>query len=188
MRLDSKTESFLGNCYPRFVYRVKNTFKDVYAKYGLEMKVTEGVRSFRKQNELYMIGRENIAGQNVPRRTIVTNALPGLSYHQYGLAIDACFQGKDPFLEKLDIYVSKLIWEDYGRFAENNGLIWGGKFKFRDMPHIELNTSFTVKELKLILEHQSIQGVWSAIDVLMGESGKEWMGENASFKPLDPRA
>lgn len=187
MKLDSKSESFLRNCYPKFAHRVKKTFDDVYEKHGLEMRITEAMRSFKKQQELYLIGR-NSTDKNVPRRTIVTNALPGLSYHQYGLAIDACFQGKDPFLEKLDIYVSKLIWEDYGRFAENNGLIWGGKFKFRDMPHIELNTSFTVKELKLILEHQSIQGVWSAIDVLMGESGKEWMGENASFKPLDPRA
>ncbi len=49
---------------------------------GLEVRVTDGLRTYAEQQQLYDQGRGSVPGK------IVTNAQPGQSWHNFGLAVD----------------------------------------------------------------------------------------------------
>lgn len=56
------------------------------------------------------------------------------SKHFYGKAVDFC-----PMINgKLDWNAPLNYWQKCGEIAENLGFIWGGRWKKKDMPHIEL--------------------------------------------------
>lgn len=86
---------------------------------------TEGHRVKERQAYLYAIGR------TLPGR-IVTRARPGESMHERGLAIDFAFERP----KGLNPYVGP--WETAGAEAEKLGLVWGGRWKHPDRPHLEL--------------------------------------------------
>lgn len=94
---------------------------------GINIKITETVRSVQRQDELYSKGR-NTSGH------IVTNA-KGSSYssnHQWGIAFDICINDRNnPYdAEKL---------KEVGMIGKSLGLEWGGDWKdFSDMPHFQL--------------------------------------------------
>lgn len=67
------------------------------------------------------------------------------SKHQDGLAIDIC-----PYLmwqlhgqDKLQWDANDPIWQQIGSIGESLGLVWGGRWKVRDMGHFEY--SYKVK-------------------------------------------
>lgn len=95
---------------------------------GHPMMVTSGVRSLAEQILLYKQGRET-PGPIVTRIDGVTTK----SQHMLGRAADCCFLDADgkPTWEG--------PWERYGDVAEDEGLVWGGRWKrFHDRPHVEL--------------------------------------------------
>lgn len=103
---------------------------------GINIKITESVRSALRQDELYAQGR-TVSGN------IVTNA-KGSDYssmHQWGIAFDVCINDvNDPYnVEKL---------KKIGEIGKNIGLEWGGDWEgFVDMPHFQLG-GYSIKELK----------------------------------------
>lgn len=123
---------------------------------GGPFKVYSGLRTFAEQNELYAKGRTT--GGN-----IVTKARGGQSMHNYGLAVDlAPFNLMTP--AEWDLHwpdptkVDGQAWYDMeGALTEAAAEIdmegddgvdyeWGGRWKFRDTPHIQVRT--TVRELR----------------------------------------
>ncbi len=107
------------------------------ASLGHPMMVTDGARTAKQQNLLYLQGRDPAH----PGR-IVTNAdgYKKASNHQikadgYGHAVDCCFvvDGRPSWDEKLP-------WLVYGSIAVDEGLEWGGNWNSNlvDRPHIEL--------------------------------------------------
>ena len=98
---------------------------------GLAMIITCTFRSMEEQAELYKIGRTK------PGRK-VTNALPGQSSHNYGLALDGVplYHGKPAWKttgEELK------LWNLYGELAEAAGLEWAGRWtRFREFPHVQM--------------------------------------------------
>ena len=94
---------------------------------GLDVLVTETLRTAERQAELYAIGRTR------PGR-IVTNAKT--SRHQSGLAWDIC---KD---EKGGEYSDTAFFESCGDVAKSLGITWGGDWKMRDMPHFEVTENW----------------------------------------------
>jgi len=34
-------------------------------------------------------------------------------------------------------FVARQWWNTYGRAAEAHGLVWGGRWKMRDLPHVQ---------------------------------------------------
>jgi len=68
----------------------------------------------------------------------VTNAAPGMSLHNYGLAIDAVpLRDGKPVWENIE-HNDLELWYRYGEAAERVGFIWGGRWiRFRDMPHVQ---------------------------------------------------
>lgn len=152
--------------------------------HGLRMRPTEGLRSFDRQDDLYRQGRQT-------KGRIVTNAKPGQSYHNYGVACDSCFVGFDPYLEENDQY--EYFWSDFGRIAKTHGLIWGGDFKrskilqfdphtgrkletpkiftfpFPDRPHLEIHyDGLSCEQLLEIYKVGGIKGVYTKLDTILG--------------------
>lgn len=77
---DKTTEAKLGTLKPNFAGRCRAWLAECRAA-GLNLYIYEGLRTCERQRELYAQGRTR------PGRK-VTNAGPGQSMHQYGLAID----------------------------------------------------------------------------------------------------
>ena len=187
MSLDSQSETILTNVYPEVSYRARKAIIQVRKETGMQMRISDGARTFKKQNSLYLQAQK------------VTDALPGLSYHNYGMAIDACFVGTNPYLDLREdqtqpnspYIIAKAkqeeLWSLWGRAVEENGLRWGGRFPKADNPHANILASLSVREMKQILEKAGIRAVWSAVDWLLGKSGSEWNSPNSVFFPLDPR-
>lgn len=101
---------------------------------GIELIVTSGFRSFEAQAALYAQGRTK------PGR-IVTNAKPGQSLHNFGIAYDVC-----PVVNGKPDWESP-HWNTIGELGERLGLTWGGRWKFRDLAHFQLTLGLTLAEL-----------------------------------------
>jgi peptidoglycan L-alanyl-D-glutamate endopeptidase CwlK len=120
------------------------------------------LRTFKEQEVLYAHGRTK-PGQ------VVTNARPGESFHNYGLAFDAI-----PILES-----GKPDWENrekiriLGELGESIGLQWGGRWPtFKDYPHFQMAFGFDCKQLLVFYDNGGVQKVWDVIDRKVEE--KAW--------------
>jgi peptidoglycan L-alanyl-D-glutamate endopeptidase CwlK len=104
---------------------------------GYTFKVTSGTRTFEEQARLYAQGR-TAPGQRV------TNARPGYSWHNFGLAFDVTlFQGdKNPVWEHSAYTLA-------GQIGKDLGLRWGGDFRsLIDRPHFERPIGLTLAEAR----------------------------------------
>ncbi len=103
--------------------------------FGLPIRITEGFRSFERQNELYAQGRTKSGN-------IVTNAKGGQSNHNYGCAIDIVFR-------KLGYDASNDQWLALASIAERHGFEWGGDWnEFVDKPHFEMTLGYTLSDFQ----------------------------------------
>jgi hypothetical protein len=92
---------------------------------GLDVIVTEGLRSLERQKELYAQGRTKPGD-------IVTNAKPGQSNHGSGRAFDVIITKNGKEVEQ------KSLWNELGKIGKSVGLRWGGDFKsIYDPNHFE---------------------------------------------------
>jgi len=116
---------------------------------GIPFTVTFTYRSFDTQAKLYAQGRTH------PGK-IVTNAKPGQSYHNYGLAYDAtptCLLkltnwGDTPEHQQ----ETDRIWALYGHLGKELGMRWGGDFKSLkggDRPHMEWSGNLSLHDLQM---------------------------------------
>jgi len=109
--------------------------------------IYEGYRPLWQQAIYYLQGRHYaFAGK------IITNTL--MSYHLFGGAVDIVFYS---FNKKNWVWeVHPVFYETLGSLAEKENLIWGGKWKWKDFPHIQVQRSLipekTFKELKEKIE------------------------------------
>lgn len=95
--------------------------------------ITDGFRSRDEQDRLYKQGRETPG-------PIVTNAKPGYSWHNYGLAFDVALlkDGKRTWPE------DRSLWERVGALGTSLGLKWGGSFG--DLPHFEYHPGLSFED------------------------------------------
>jgi len=122
---DSKISQVrLDSLHPKVRADFKQFIEDSEAGLNITLRITQGLRTMDEQQTLYDLGRTKSG-------SIVTNAKPGSSYHNYGLAID------------LVVMVDgKLDWNyDMGKlvpYAIKQQITWGGSWrKFKDKPHFE---------------------------------------------------
>ena len=111
---------------------------------GISIVLTQTLRTFAEQDVIYAQGRTK------PGR-IVTNARGGESYHNYGLAFDVAVKSKygltwDELADTNDDLVAD--YHQVGEIAEELGLEWGGRWKFRDIPHYQYTFGLSIKDLK----------------------------------------
>jgi hypothetical protein len=133
---DPRSERNLATLEPTTAKLAREHLRRLAAE-GYTFKVTSATRTFSEQAALYAKGRTAPGPK-------VTNARPGSSWHNFGLAYDlTLFQGdKNP------------VWEHpaydlAGRIGEELGLRWGGKFKsLVDRPHFERPIGLSLAEAR----------------------------------------
>lgn len=109
-----------------FRQRVLTLYRLMLEQHGYEMVLLEGYRSPERQAQLASLGSD------------VTQAGPGRSYHQHGLAVDSAFlRGGKVVISEQDPWAMR-GYELYGQVAASLGLTWGGRWKgLADFGHIE---------------------------------------------------
>lgn len=156
--------------YPEVRINAGHVIDDM-AEEGFVVFAYSGFRSWDEQEKIYAIGRTDeskAAGEK-----IVTNAKPGNSLHNYGLAIDLAFSksGTNPWSESHP-------WDLLGEKVRDHDLQWGGDWtRFQDRPHIYRDYGFTIPALKVLYARDKLTTVWTEIDKKRGViPGLDWYG------------
>lgn len=106
---------------------------------GINIRITAGHRSNEEQQRLYNQGRTTPGN-------IVTNARPGQSIHNFGLAIDYVL------VNDADTTVSWVVndkWRRVGAIGKQLGFQWGGDWtSFRDYPHLDLQRGLSLAQIQ----------------------------------------
>jgi peptidoglycan L-alanyl-D-glutamate endopeptidase CwlK len=99
-------------------------------------------------------------GRSAPGK-IVTNAEPGHSWHQFGLAVDVVPLGLDG---QPDWNTEHPIWRRLVAVGTGLGLVEGAQFRsFPDYPHFQLTGKLPVSpdiEVRESFGQSGIQGIW----------------------------
>lgn len=147
-----------SNIHPGLVAVMDLAFRKL-EKAATPFKAYSGLRTFEEQDELWYQGRDpdgNVTGK------IVTKARGGQSMHNYGLAIDSA-PLKDPNDPEGNVHWPdpdvSTIWSalhaatvsaareiDEGDRWDGVDYEWGGVWRFRDVPHVQVRT--TLGELR----------------------------------------
>lgn len=109
-------------------------------KRGLNVLITDTLRTEAEQNALYAQGRTT-------KGNIVTSCRYPQSLHNWGCAFDFCRNEKGREYENSDGFFEKC-----GAVAEDLGLVWGGHFKKPDRPHIQLAEYAPDKTAKWLIQ------------------------------------
>lgn len=120
-----------------------------------EIRVVQGLRTFAEQDVLYSLGRTRInpdgKSARKPKGNIVTNARGGQSIHNYGLAIDFCLLIDGTQISwdlQKDWDGDKVAdWMEVVKTFTDAGWEWGGKWKFKDNPHLQKSYGFEWRDL-----------------------------------------
>ena len=123
----------LDGVHPRLVEAVHRILDAMHAL-GLQMLVTDGVRTTAQQQAKYAQGR------TTPGKIVTqVDGVRKRSNHQtkadgFGHAVDLCFM-----VDGAPSWDAGLPWRLYGEMAQSQGLVWGGSWtSFVDRPHLEL--------------------------------------------------
>ena len=113
-------------------------------------RFTYTLRTFAEQDALFQQGRTK------PGK-IVTKARAGLSYHNYGLAIDIVLVKDTDKDGDFDSAVwdmksdfdgdKKSDWMEIVQIFKEHGWEWGGDWKFFDAPHFQKTFGYSVRQL-----------------------------------------
>ena len=160
---DQREADILAQLHPVFRARLQDTLQKCRAA-GLAVYIFEGMRSIERQKELYAKGRD-AAGNVIDKKQVVTNAKPGSSFHNYGIAADLVFDGV-PTTPKIDwSWDAKWPWAQMGHIAQSCGLEWAGAWvTFPENPHVQLITPGLKWQNFLALYTQGgLKAVWDKI-------------------------
>lgn len=111
--------------------------------HGIKVIVTFTFRSKETQAALYAQGRTE-PGE------IVTNAKPGESFHNYGLAYDLVPLKPNGAADwDVKSATAAARWNEIGALGKSLGLRWGGDFhSIKDRPHFEWSGDLKLSDLQ----------------------------------------
>lgn len=135
-----------------------------YDKFGMALNLASGLRTWNEQDLLFLQGR-SLPG------SIVTHAKGGESEHNYGLAFDVSFRGKDPYLDHLPKAKRAFYWAKVGEIGKSVGLEWGGDWPEpkTDFPHFQYTGGLPIPVLRTLYQStQTLEHVWLALDEKRG--------------------
>lgn len=155
--------------FPPMRQRLVSALGEAHAR-GLMAYPFEGYRVTPRQVWLYAQGRTRPG-------PVVTNARPGWSWHEYGVAVDLVFDGD----ERPGIQWS---WDgdyvgtreaDYRRVGEvmmRHGFEWYGHpgADFFEMPHFQMTWGLTVVQARKLMETGGLAAVWEELHRRIGGS------------------
>lgn len=132
----------------KLIYQMDN----ILAAENIHFRVVQGLRTMGEQTVLYDQGR------TTPGK-IVTNARPGTSWHQYGLAVDLVPMNPLP-----DWNISHPSWKRMIEVGESLGLESGSQWRtFPDNPHFQLTGTYPTSptaEAEILLTSKGVLAVW----------------------------
>jgi peptidoglycan hydrolase-like protein with peptidoglycan-binding domain len=159
---DAHSEALLQQVHPELARRVRDLGRLVADQ--MQSAVDSGFRSFEEQAKLFAIGRT----KPPPPKAKVTNAKPGDSYHNYGLAVDM-----------VSLVGGAHNWNEAdarGKLAPQVQLEWGGTWTdFPDLPHFQLTGGLTIGRCRALHDQGGIQAVWAEVDKQVAGRGLEEM-------------
>jgi len=131
---DPKTNERIKQLHRCLQDQAREFVNRVESELGLQLRISDGYRSFAQQDALYRQGR-------TAPGPVVTSVQGGESYHNFGLAFDIVpMNGGQP-----DYGVD---WEPIGTLGESLGLEWGGRWTSpRDRPHFQNDLGYSTTEL-----------------------------------------
>ena len=132
---DARSEKNIATLVPAAQAKAREWLQRCRAE-GINVKVICGTRTYEEQAALYAKGRTAPGPK-------VTNAQPGHSWHNFGVAWD--FVVFDAAGQPL--WDSPLM-DRCGAIGEELGLEWGGRWKFQDKPHLQLKTGLTLAQAR----------------------------------------
>jgi peptidoglycan L-alanyl-D-glutamate endopeptidase CwlK len=147
---------------PLFLAKAKKLIANCIIR-GNTYYAISGYRDPAEQDKLFAIGR---SGPDAAKPK-VTNAQGFKSYHNYGLAIDFCFdasatrEGLQPGWEPRSYIV---LAEE----AEKLGLFSGMKFTNQDCPHIQIPlNAMSLTKLEDLYKKGGLDSVWSEAEKVL---------------------
>ncbi|GAB3791020.1 M15 family metallopeptidase [Virgibacillus kimchii] len=113
---------------------------------GIQVVITDTVRSMEEQDALYAQGR-------IEEGNIVTYAEGGESYHNYGLAIDFALEDQDGNIiwdiEYDGNESGESDWYEAAEIAKELGFEWGGDWeRSQDYPHLQMTFGLSINQLQ----------------------------------------
>jgi len=121
--MDDISLARLSEVHPELSRRVQQ----LAALLSFPIRVTQGLRTYPQQDTLYQQGR------STPGK-IVTNAMPGHSMHNFGLAVDVAPLNEDG---SIDWSGKDEKWQEILAKAPSCGLAEGAQWRtFPDEPHL----------------------------------------------------
>lgn len=135
----------LADLHPHVCVMAERLLADSAAA-GIPLTVDCTLRSMATQAALYAQGRTRPG-------PVVTNAKPGHSYHNFGLALDVAptellhlpHWGDTPDHQAR----TDAIWAQVGAIGKAIGFRWGGEFsRLRDRPHFEWSDGLSLADLR----------------------------------------
>ena len=145
----------LTDLEPKVKELAEQLVNEAWVRLKVRVIVVHTLRDYAEQGHLYAKGRTEPG-------PIVTNAKPGYSWHNFGLAFDVAFLTPE----------GKITWDGpwdaLGKLGEELGLIWGGNFKkLKDRPHFEYHPpNATLALLRKVYE--------GFLERTGGEKGIKW--------------
>lgn len=164
--LDKNIARLDGLC-PSFAEKVK-ALVQIAANEGHTLRVVQGLRTFPEQDKLFnqwRDGKDNDGDGRVDESDErVTRAAGGQSNHNYGLAADLAFVV--PVKQKDGSVKDTVTWDDslyprIGGWAARVGLAWGGNWKFKDLPHVEVKGLPKWPVLLATFKQGGLAAVWA---------------------------
>jgi hypothetical protein len=152
--MDQSSANRLEKVHPELKKRITTLLENL-AKITLDVRVTQGLRTFAEQDALFAQGRTKPGKK-------VTNAKGGQSNHNFGLAVDLCpFKGGQPDFNDIPAF------NTIGSEAKKLGLEWGGDWrKIVDKPHVQLS-GLSVKDCFATFQSGGLAAVWKKMDQIL---------------------
>ncbi|WP_203334374.1 D-alanyl-D-alanine carboxypeptidase family protein [Planococcus beigongshangi] len=135
--IDRSVKNMGTGIHPRVKEYAVELIRRAY-KEGIYVQISSGYRSHAEQQRLYNQGRTSPGN-------IVTNAKPGQSIHNYGLAIDYFLVSDDG---NTALWTVNAKWRRVAAIAKSMGFQWGGDWKsFVDYPHLDMQKRLSLAQL-----------------------------------------
>ncbi len=156
--MDALSQTQLQLVNPELAAKVTRLM-DSLALENAIIKVTQGLRSWTEQEALWQKGRDAL-GNVVDRSQVVTDAAPGHSYHNFGLAVDVA-----PFDDSIpDWNLNHPVWKRIEAVGVSLGMTAGAEFRtFPDWPHFQLTGTLPVSpddEVRQTFKDGGMLAVW----------------------------
>jgi len=162
--MDNYSEARLGEVAPQLAEKIEQMAVQLAAE-NIVIRVTQGLRTWAQQQELYAKGRDE-AGNVIDRAQVVTKAQPGYSWHNFGLAVDIVPDDASLAGFQADWNSAHPAWQRAVAVGDSLGLVAGAEWRtFPDWPHFQLTGRFPVTpdaEARYLFKEGGFKAVWDA--------------------------